>query len=74
MNSLIYVDISISQEEYLRWYQGSANLVHAQALDGRTVNFPANILQKFVTHSGIQGRFAIEFDGEKKFKSITRVV
>ena len=72
--SLIYVDIAISQDEYLLWYQGAANQVFARALDGRTVNFPASILQKFVTREGVRGRFAIEFDASNKFKSISRVV
>ena len=74
MASAILVDLRISKDEYLRWYQGSAHAVYARALDGRSVNFPANILRPFVSHDGIKGRFAIQFDDQMKFKSISRVL
>ena len=61
----IVVDLSISREEYLSWYSGHASNVIAIARDGRKIKFPANSLQKFVTHQGIQGAFVIAFDGNK---------
>ena len=33
----------------------------------------ANILQRFVTHSGIRGSFRILFDAEGKFSGIERL-
>lgn len=72
MNTIL-IDLNISTEQYLKWYQGSAKVVTTQALDGRRVRFPAHILQTYVTHSGIKGRFAIHFDQQGKFVKIDKV-
>jgi hypothetical protein len=69
----ILVDLIISRDEYLRWYQGSAKTVATHTLDGRSVRFPVNILQPYVTHSGINGRFAIAFNDEGKFIKIEKI-
>lgn len=72
MNTIL-IDLNISSEQYLKWYRGSTNVVTTRALDGRRVRFPANILQAYVSHSGIQGRFAIYFDQQGKFVKIDKV-
>ncbi|MBL4607099.1 MAG: DUF2835 domain-containing protein [Pseudomonadales bacterium] len=69
----IVVDLIISRDEYLRWYQGSAKAVATRTVDGRSVRFPVNILQPYVTHSGISGRFAIAFNDEGKFMAIEKI-
>ncbi|WP_027709460.1 DUF2835 domain-containing protein [Zooshikella ganghwensis] len=66
----VTVALSISTEEFLRYYKGSAKQVIAHTVDGRSVSFPANILQRFLTHEGIHGQFVIEFDNAGHFKSI----
>ena len=66
-------DIHIPADEYLRVYKGSAKAVLVTAHDGRRIQFPANILQPFLLHSGISGRFAIQFDREGKFQNISRI-
>lgn len=71
--NIIYVPVVIGRDEYLKYYQGSAKNVYAHDLEGRSVSFPANILQPFVTHSGISGLFAITFDSGGKFRSIEKV-
>lgn len=72
MDRLI-VDITITANEYLKYYQVPSAVVSTRGSDGRRVRFPANILQPFVTHHGISGRFVIEFDQQAKFQSITRL-
>lgn len=67
------VNINLSQDEYLKWYRGSAKEVVTKAMDGRTVKFPANVLQPFVSHNGIQGIFEIVFTESGKFRSIIRL-
>jgi len=52
--AFVIVELNISRDEYLRWYQGGAREVDAVARDGRRVRFPANSLQRFVQHSGIR--------------------
>lgn len=69
----IVVDLQISEDEYLRVYRGQARSVLAQSIDGRRVRFPANILQSFVTRSGIHGRFRIRFDAGGQFESIEKL-
>ncbi len=70
----VLVDLTISADEYLKHYQHSDAQVLARSRDGRTVRFPAKILQPFITHSGIAGSFRILFDNAGKFAGIDRLV
>ncbi len=67
------VSVSISAERFLEYYRGSAKAVMAKATDGRTVKFPANLLQPFLDRSGVHGRFRIEFDARGRCQKIERV-
>ena len=69
----IVIDLAIPADEYIRVYQGSAQFVHCTAIDGRTVRFPAGILQKMIDRNGVYGRFAITIDVNGKFQSIERL-
>ena len=73
MNRKIILDLRISAEEFQRMYAGEARTVFAYDIYGKSVRFPAGILQRFVTHDGIRGRFQIEFSADNKFKSIERL-
>ncbi|MCF6234786.1 MAG: DUF2835 domain-containing protein [Gammaproteobacteria bacterium] len=65
--------LAISPEQYLAYYQRTVNNVSVMASDGRRIQFPANLLQKFVTHDGIQGIFEIEFDDQHKLLEIRKL-
>ena len=65
--------LAMPAELYLNYYQGKAQAVMVETLDGRTLQFPAQVLQRFVTHAGIHGLFEIEFDEQNKFVDIRRV-
>lgn len=65
--------LDISPQQYLSYYKGAAKFVNVQTDYGRTLKFPASELQKFVTHSGIQGRFEIEFNAQYKLVNLSRV-
>ncbi len=69
----IFIQLNISQADYLRVYSGQAKTVSAQSLDGERVQFPASILRQFVGHNGIQGHFKISVDDQNKFVSIARI-
>ena len=71
--SHLIVPLHISHDDYLSWYNGSVNMVVAETVDGKRVQFPANILRPFVTHDGVKGTFAIYFDEKNKFKDIKRL-
>lgn len=72
MNEIVF-DLQLPAEEYLRVYKGSARDVVTRALDGRTVRFPAQILQPYLLHSGIFGRFRISFDRDGRFQKIDKL-
>ncbi|WP_271270581.1 DUF2835 domain-containing protein [Aliamphritea hakodatensis] len=69
----IIVDISLSSEEFLQHYRGTAKNVVARSRDGRRIRFPAEILRPFLLHSGISGSFVIRFDEGGKFSDIRRL-
>lgn len=71
MNKVI-IDIRIESEQYLKQYKVPNCMVTTYSRDGRSIQFPANILQPFLLHDGIKGSFCIQFDRAGKFKSISR--
>ena len=71
--SSIRFRLAISAEEYLAYYQGSAQVVVARSDDNKTIRFPASAIRKFVTHDGIFGSFEITFDENNKLISIQSI-
>jgi hypothetical protein len=69
----IIVDLRIGKQEWLRMYRGESKLVLAVSRDGRSVQFPANILSPFTSHEGVYGSFRISFDLNGKFQSIEKI-
>ncbi|EAR59825.1 DUF2835 domain-containing protein [Neptuniibacter caesariensis] len=69
----IVVDLYISPDKYKKLYQGLAQNVYTRATDGRSVQFPAHILQPFLLSDGIKGRFRINFDDRGKYLGIEKV-
>lgn len=65
--------LSISPDEYLRYYQGAARNVVAHASDGRTVRFPARELRAYVTRDGVHGRFRLRCDRHNRLVSFERI-
>ena len=72
MPSMVFT-LSISPEEYHRYYRGSVKTVVTRAEDGRTLRFPAEELRPFVSRTGIHGRFRIDFDSNNKLVGLTRL-
>lgn len=69
----MYFSLNIMPDKYRSYYQGAAKSVIVQTEDGRTLKFPAAELQKFVSHSGVQGRFEIVFSDEHKLVNLSRI-
>lgn len=67
------VDIDISAQDILQYYQGLVTNVSAVALDGKRVQFPVNLLRPFMTYAGINGRFTIEYNASGKFQKISKL-
>lgn len=64
--------LAISAEDYLAYYQGSAQFVVARSEDNRTIRFPASAIRQFVTHDGVFGNFEITFDENNKLIAIKK--
>ena len=69
----IIVDIHIGPEQYLKNYRHPGAVVVSHSVEGVRVQFPANILQGFVSREGIRGRFRILFNDAGKFQTIERL-
>jgi hypothetical protein len=58
--------LRISSEQYLDYYRGVVKNVVVRATSGQTVQFPASLLQRFVSPEGIHGDFVLECDENHK--------
>lgn len=72
MNELIF-NLHITPEQYQAYYQGSARTISVKTETGHSLKFPANAVQKFITHEGVHGRFKITFDENNKLVSVSRL-
>ncbi len=66
--------LRITAEEYLDYYRGAVRHVVARCSTGQTVQFPAALLQRFVTPDGIRGRFALTCDDQHKNPALERLL
>jgi len=66
-----YVDISA--EAFLEYYKGRGRCVWVQGKDGRSLQFPAAALQRFVTHTGVRGHFTVSYDDDNRLTDIRKV-
>lgn len=69
----IRLKLVISPDRFLAYYKGAVKSVVARAHDGRTVSFPAHVLQPFVSHDGISGEFELVIDANNRFVRLSRV-
>jgi hypothetical protein len=65
--------LHISSEAYLDYYRGTIRHVIARSASGQTVQFPASLLQGFVTTEGIHGAFVLTCDDNNKCVSLHRL-
>jgi len=65
--------IQISQDQFLRYYQGSAGAVQVYSECGQRLRFPASRLRPFLTHSGISGRFQLTVNAENRFIELKKL-
>jgi hypothetical protein len=65
--------LDISYDQYLAVYQGAAKTVIATADDGRSIQFPAGNIQRYLSKSGIQGYFEMKLTAQNKFIAIEKL-
>jgi hypothetical protein len=64
--------LHISGEQYLDYYRGTAKRVIVRAVSGQNVQFPASLLQRFVTQDGVHGDFELICDDNHKVVELRR--
>lgn len=70
----VTIDVSLPAYKYKEMYQGSVKNLVARSRDGRMIQLPLSIFQRFVTHKGVYGAFEIEFDENKKLVKIDKIL
>lgn len=68
----LILDINLPAERLLSLYRGQANRVLLKSRTGQQVNLSAHHLRSFVTTTGVQGCFALEYTDEGQFVSLKR--
>ena len=69
----VRLQLALSAEKCIAYYQGSAQVVVARSEDNRIVRFPASAIRQFVTRDGVFGRFEITFDDNNKLVAIRQI-
>ncbi len=64
--------LSISADKLLSYYRGNVRNVIAKSADGKTIQFPVEILRPFITRGGISGVFIIRYDDNNKLVDIEK--
>ena len=65
--------LNVDREEAMRYYRGEASAVVARTDTGQSLQFPALHVRRFITQTGIHGRFRIRFDDNHKLLNLERI-
>jgi hypothetical protein len=65
--------LRISADQYLDYYRGTVRHVIVRCATGQSVQFPASLLQQFVTPVGIHGDFALTCDEQHRNPRLERM-
>lgn len=65
--------LRLTAAQCLEYYRGAARQVVARADTGQAVQFPASLLQRFITDEGVMGRFALTCDDEFHHPQLQRI-
>lgn len=65
--------LRLTADQYLDYYRGTARHVVVKCTTGQNVQFPASLLQQFVTTDGISGTFALTCDDQNKNSRLERL-
>jgi hypothetical protein len=65
--------LRLTADQYLDYYRGTARHVIVRSASGENVQFPASLLQQFVTPDGILGDFALTCDDNHRNSRLQRL-
>ena len=69
----IAISLHLTKPQVEQYYLGKARHVVVEAVDGRIVQLPINVLHSFILDDGIHGDFVVTTDDKHKFVSINRL-
>lgn len=69
----MFFNLDIGAAEYQSVYSGMCKNILVRAESGQSLQFPANELRKFVSHTGVKGRFEITFSQHNKLLDLRKV-
>lgn len=69
----VILDLAISREECMKYYQGRAVQIAARSRDGRLVRLPASVMRRFMTLSGLHGSYTVYYDAQGQLVQIDRL-
>lgn len=69
----MFFRLNISAQDYQAYYRGQSHVVIAQSEDGKRLQFPAMELRKFVSYTGVHGRFKITYSQDSKLLDLSKV-
>ena len=64
--------IQIDASEIEKYYQGRVRNILVKANNGLKIQFPANLILPYVTHSGVSGQFILQYEDNGKATSLRR--
>jgi hypothetical protein len=65
--------LRISPDQYLDYYRGTVRQVIVRCASGQNIQFPASLLQRFVTPEGIHGNFVLTCDERHQNSRLERL-
>lgn len=65
--------LHLSAKEYLQYYEGIAQAIQVRSLCGKTIQFSADKMRKFVLEDGVHGTFIMQLDNDNKFLSVKKL-
>jgi hypothetical protein len=65
--------LRISADHYLEYYRGTVRQVVARCTTGQNVQFPASLLQQYVTADGISGHFVLICDENNRNPTLEKL-
>jgi hypothetical protein len=65
--------LRITADQYLDFYRGTVRHVMVRCTTGPNVQFPASLLQQYVTQGGIRGHFVLTCDQDNRNSRLERL-
>jgi hypothetical protein len=65
-------ELHLSPERFLEYYRGKVRHIVVRAHTGQNVQFPASLVQRFVSPEGIHGHFVLTCDEHHKCLGLER--